>query len=305
VTLVILNACRPEFVKLALHQIGLQDYPLTSIEAIVVDDGDVSFRTANRTVFTTRILRSEHKMTVGAKRNLAYRAASGDIIMSWDDDDLHHPHHITALACRIFHGDTEVVALAYTHLATLSSEAAVFYQYGRTHKRAFLGTLAFSRGTAEQVLGRLGSPLFPNTSLAEDLWFVERALKTCHRFMVLDEPPIVYTRHLGVNNTYRASFQAAFKPKRAQAPDFVTTALVRAFVDAEHAAHQWQLAPSTSCTVLERHAPLGLARAAGHGHAQAQHCCSSERPSRMCSQPCVHACSLHWDCRGINTSCKA
>eukprot|EP00900_Chrysochromulina_parva_P024737 jgi/Chrpa1/6898/Chrysochromulina_OHIO_Genome00002177-RA len=125
-------------------------------------------------------------------------------------------------------GMTEVTALAHSYFAMLSADGATFYRYGRSRAKPFLGTIAFARDTASHVASIWGAT-FTNTSLAEDLSFVERAIRACHRFSVIDTVPIVYTRHLVLNNTYRADFKTVYKLKPSPTPSFVSPALLTAF----------------------------------------------------------------------------
>ena len=67
------------------------------------------------------------------------------------DDDMHHPRHLSGLACPISRGETEVTALAHSYFAMLSADGATFYRYGRSRAKPFLGTIAFARDTASHV----------------------------------------------------------------------------------------------------------------------------------------------------------
>lgn len=211
-------------------------------------------------------------------------------------------------ACPISRGETEVTALAHSYFAMLSADGATFYRYGRSRAKPFLGTIAFARDTASHVASIWGAT-FTNTSLAEDLSFVERAIRACHRFSVIDTVPIVYTRHLVLNNTYRADFKTVYKLKPSPTPSFVSPALLTAFVNAEgDFKRRGALFQGICSAPLHRHAPPGLARPDTNrtlgGLVGGAYCCSSSRRMRRsCPNSCVHACMLHWDCRRINVTC--
>lgn len=230
---------------------------------------------------------------------LLYRVAT--------DDDMHHPRHLSGLACPISRGETEVTALAHSYFAMLSADGATFYRYGRSRAKPFLGTIAFARDTASHVASIWGAT-FTNTSLAEDLSFVERAIRACHRFSVIDTVPIVYTRHLVLNNTYRADFRTVYKLKPSPTPSFVSPALLTAFINAEGDFKRRGVFQGICSAPLHRHAPPGLARPDTNrtlgGLVGGAYCCSSSRRMRRsCPNSCVHACMLHWDCRRINVTC--
>ena len=80
---------RRAFIPQAIHCFLAQDYP--HLELVVVDDG--SDPIADLLPSDPRILyiRTEPRMTVGAKRNLACERARGEIIVHWDDDDWYPP----------------------------------------------------------------------------------------------------------------------------------------------------------------------------------------------------------------------
>ena len=209
--------------------------------------------------------------SIGAKRNAGFWASRGEVVLHWDDDDLHHPQQVSALACPILANMAELTALTFSHLAKLNRHVATFYRYGtgRGHgpAGAFLGSLAYARSVALDVSNRASGhdlPLSPDrthygpfalTSLSEDLYFVETALSLCNRMLPISGVPIVYTRHSSVRNTWRPpnmtarmSLQHATEP-----PEFVAASLRAAYVRAEEDA-----ARRGGCHTVSRHAPAGL-----------------------------------------------
>src|SRR5215475_12372109 len=76
---------RRPFVGQAVEQFLAQDYP--DRELIVVDDGEDPIGDLLPADPRIRLLRLDRRMTIGAKRNLACEAATGDIVVHWDDDD--------------------------------------------------------------------------------------------------------------------------------------------------------------------------------------------------------------------------
>src|SRR5438094_9881235 len=62
-----------------------QDYP--NRELIVVDDGDESVADLIPDDARVRYRYLDHRLSVGAKRNLACELSRGELIAHWDDDD--------------------------------------------------------------------------------------------------------------------------------------------------------------------------------------------------------------------------
>jgi glycosyltransferase involved in cell wall biosynthesis len=85
VTCIMPTRGRRLFVSQAIKYFLRQDYPYR--ELIIVDDGIDTVRDLTLENPRIRYLCLDHKLTIGAKRNLACQAASGEIIVHWDDDD--------------------------------------------------------------------------------------------------------------------------------------------------------------------------------------------------------------------------
>ena len=212
VSLVILTCNRLGFLKLALMAAAAQDY--TNMEAVIVDDGpaavdkDVVGAFAIPGKLKMRLVRMPTRRTIGAKRNAALRASSGSVLIHWDDDDLHPPDQVRRLACPIMNNQTDISAVTFTYIASLSKDFVRFYDYRRPGVKdtPFLGSLSYSRRVAvalwhsgelhdsshgrstqrpKQASTTRGRRLdsspeeispFADVSLSEDLFFVERAL---------------------------------------------------------------------------------------------------------------------------------
>lgn len=86
---------RSEFVLEALGQMALQDYPGT-IEAVVIDDSAQSMdaqiaaaRGQGRALpANLQYVYLHERASIGAKRNLAIRSTSAEVLCVWDDDDV-------------------------------------------------------------------------------------------------------------------------------------------------------------------------------------------------------------------------
>src|SRR4029453_14452637 len=76
---------RRRFVGQAVAHFLAQDCP--ERELIVVDDGDDAIGDLLPADEGIRSIRLDRRATIGAKRNIACEAASGEVIAHWDDDD--------------------------------------------------------------------------------------------------------------------------------------------------------------------------------------------------------------------------
>lgn len=70
-----------------------QNYPLNRMELVVIDDSD-AYTDSQEHVFKEakiqyRYIRLKDKVPLGQKRNMMNEAATGDILVCWDDDDLY------------------------------------------------------------------------------------------------------------------------------------------------------------------------------------------------------------------------
>jgi glycosyltransferase involved in cell wall biosynthesis len=180
---------RPEFVAQAINYFQRQDYP--NRELIVVDDGANLAAPADPRIHW---LRSSRRLSIGAKRNLACRVASGEIIAHWDDDDWYAPERLSVQAAPLLRGRADLSAL----------KVELFFDLHRWefwtctpafHRRIFVhdvqsGTLMFRRSLWARPA------LYPDTSLAEDAQLLTRALRTGARLARIAEDGLyIYVRH--------------------------------------------------------------------------------------------------------------
>jgi hypothetical protein len=80
-------------VPLALEWFASQDYP--SKELLVIDDGEMPVEDLVQGLSNVRYLRPNARLSVGAKRNLGCRAARGEFVAHWDDDDWMAPGRLS------------------------------------------------------------------------------------------------------------------------------------------------------------------------------------------------------------------
>lgn len=231
---------RERFARQAMRYFQRQTYP--NRELVIVDDGDraedghasgdqatdglprwADVARGDGESAPMQYLRVPAGTSIGAKRNAAVKAARGDLLLCWDDDDWHGPERIERQIEPMVAGRAGVTALGrslFYHVEsdqfwTCSAEIHVrmFYQ------NVIGGTLAFRRSDWRDSGG------FPASSMAEDASFLRRLLA---RNVVLErvsgENLFVYVRHganswrfatgehLGQSGWSKASAPAALTP---------------------------------------------------------------------------------------------
>jgi glycosyltransferase involved in cell wall biosynthesis len=84
---------RRRFVSQAIHYFYRQDYPQK--ELIIVDDGEDAIADLVSQDESIRYIRLNHRVSLGAKYNLACKQARGALIAHWDDDDWISPKRLS------------------------------------------------------------------------------------------------------------------------------------------------------------------------------------------------------------------
>ena len=138
---------RHEFLKVLKNHINNQDYPITNIEWIIVDDSDSSIeeKILKDNNLKIKYIYLTQRKPIGVKRNIANRKSSGEIIVYMDDDDYYPP-------CRVSHA-IDMLLKHPKALCAGSSEIYIYFKhinqmiqfgpYGPNHATA--GTFAFRR----------------------------------------------------------------------------------------------------------------------------------------------------------------
>jgi glycosyltransferase involved in cell wall biosynthesis len=126
-----------------------QTYPLTSREWIILEDGHesvadllVAAQVANPDL-KVRYIRSEEKMTIGAKRNRLNDEAAGDIIIAWDDDDYYPPERIQHTVQRLMASPRTELAGSSAMYIYFQDDASIWLSGPFAPNHATNGTLAY------------------------------------------------------------------------------------------------------------------------------------------------------------------
>ncbi|MFP2910233.1 glycosyltransferase [Pyxidicoccus sp. 3LFB2] len=122
---------RRRFVPLAVRWFLAQDWP--ERELIVVDDGSEPCADLLPEDPRIRYVRLERRHSLGAKRNLACQAATGNVIVHWDDDDWSAPTRLTYQVSSLLKAGAAVCGLArvYYHQPTTGRSWQYVYPAGQ------------------------------------------------------------------------------------------------------------------------------------------------------------------------------
>ena len=72
-----------------------QTYPKDKMEWIIIDDGTDKIEDLVSHLPQVKYFKYEEKLMLGKKRNIAHEKASGDVILSMDDDDYYPPNRVS------------------------------------------------------------------------------------------------------------------------------------------------------------------------------------------------------------------
>jgi hypothetical protein len=183
---------RRPFVLLALRYFLAQDYP--NKELVIVDDGSDPIGDVVESLPNVRYLRLSSRGSIGAKRNLACQHARGEIIAHWDDDDWYAQDRLRYQVAPILLAEADVSGLENAFVLELATGA--FWRTRRDlHQRMFVGDVHGGTLVYRKALWQEGIR-YPEVNLAEDAWFLRRALARGKRLRRLANPGVfLYIRH--------------------------------------------------------------------------------------------------------------
>ncbi len=156
---------RRRFVSQAVRYFLRQDYP--DVELIVVDDGHDPVGDLIPDDARTVYIRLDRPQSIGAKRNIACRRASGTLIAHWDDDDWSAPHRLRRQVEALLASDADLCGLSeLLHYRPFRADAWLYR--GEPGSAQVAGcSILYRRSVWE-------AQPFPDTSLGEDGAFVGR-----------------------------------------------------------------------------------------------------------------------------------
>jgi glycosyltransferase involved in cell wall biosynthesis len=193
---------RRPFVVEAVAQFLVQDYPHR--ELIVVDDGNdavTDLLPADRRI---RLVRLDHRTTIGAKRNIACEAATGDVIVHWDDDDWIANWRLTYQVAALTEHSADVCGLSRLYFYDSQSRRAWQYTYPPSANSWVAGgTLCYRKAVWQ-------ARPFPDVNDGEDTRWVW-SLRD-RKVVALDDPTFYVARIHAGNTATRSTEQAPFAP---------------------------------------------------------------------------------------------
>jgi glycosyltransferase involved in cell wall biosynthesis len=154
---------RRVFAGKALDYFARQDYP--NAELVIVDDGDDSIADLAAHATNVRYIRLPSRTRLGAKRNMAIEAGTGDIILHWDDDDWMHAGRISTQVAALLSGG-DICGASAIRFCEIPSGRLSLYRYLQPQRHWLYGaTLCYRRSFWRQ------KPFAP-IDIGEDTRFV-------------------------------------------------------------------------------------------------------------------------------------
>lgn len=150
---------RRAFIPHLIEYIRHQTYPLDRVEWLVADDGTDPIEDlliphmAPAGKIRIRYIRSETRMTIGAKRNTLHAAARGDILINMDDDDYYPPDRI-AHVVHSFRANSRMNLCGSSKMFMYFMDDKSIWQFGpAAHpNHATFGTMAYRRSYAQKTM---------------------------------------------------------------------------------------------------------------------------------------------------------
>jgi len=182
---------RRRYVPQALQSFLQQDYP--NRELIIVDDGKDAIGDLAEGLPNVRYYHVA-RTSIGAKRNLACKYATGEIIATWDDDDWYSPDRLRYQVMPIIAGKADLTGLENAFVLELP-QGEFWTTEPSLHQRLFVGNVHGGTLVYRKELWTQGLR-YPEINLAEDAWLLVRATRQGKRLVRLSNPGVfVYVRH--------------------------------------------------------------------------------------------------------------
>jgi glycosyltransferase involved in cell wall biosynthesis len=193
---------RRPFVGRAVAQFLAQDYPHR--ELIVVDDGADPIADLLPADPRIRLIRPLHRLTIGAKRNLACEAAAGALVAHWDDDDWMAEWRLRYQVESLLRSGADLCGLSRLYFHEPASGRAWEYAYP-DGARGWLAGGSLCYRTEFWRAHR-----FPDVNEGEDTRFVWGARGA--KLMALDDPSFYVATVHPCNTSRKRTSERRYRP---------------------------------------------------------------------------------------------
>ena len=138
---------RRAFIPYLIACIKDQTYPKERMEWVVFDDGSDSIEDLLKPEFRTmniQYIRSDTKLSIGAKRNRLHAAARGEILVCMDDDDYYPPERVNHAVMTLVGRKASLAGATRNHVF-FPDDGTIWETgpYGPNH--GTFGTMAFTK----------------------------------------------------------------------------------------------------------------------------------------------------------------
>jgi glycosyltransferase involved in cell wall biosynthesis len=220
---------RRKFIPGLIECIKRQTYPKERMEWLVLDDGTESVEDlVLASGLQARYIRSDTKLSIGAKRNRLHAEARGKILVVMDDDDYYMPERVAHAVHMLLGKKADLCGSTRNQLYFTDDrsiwEVGPYTMFGPNH--ATFGTMAYTRAYA------LAHPCDETKTYGEEVEFTDTYRS---RLVQLDPAKcMVVMCHAG--NTYnkdslRDPERPAVRKTARRLKDFIRDASLRAFYE--------------------------------------------------------------------------
>ena len=201
---------RPKFIKHCIYLFNQQTWP--NKEIIIVDDSSKPYNLKESD--SLKYIRLTKKVSIGEKRNIATKAATGSIVIFWDDDDWYGKTRIQKQVQPILNNNVDMTMLKNFRYFRLC-DGKVYETSKKLTDRLFEGTDGFHGGTLcfrKKIFS--DGVRFPKKSIAEDAIFYIRATNRGYKTKAINAKGLfLYVRH---KNTYDFNLDSRWKKVNAE-----------------------------------------------------------------------------------------
>ncbi len=211
---------RAHFVAQSIHYFNQQSYQNTELVIVYEDDNDLPQNICWNKLHSIILIKTSRE-SIGAKREIGTKAASGDIIAHWDDDDWYSPHRLSRQILPILNNVADITGLSDVSFMMLDEEkfwsvsADLFGQLFLENITG--GSLMFRKSIWEK------SGPYPDISLREDIAILIKSMRSGARLCRLPGRELsIYVRHK--NNSWGFKEGTYLQPSGWQQipmPDFL------------------------------------------------------------------------------------